>query len=429
MAILAHVGEGLKARYLVSLQYPEYRKLWVATVCSQSAAWALIVARAALVLQLTGSATWTGAVIFAAMIPSVLMSPVAGFLADRFDRRKVVAYAYGVNLAHNLLLSVLVVTGSVEAWQLLALAVVNGSARAVQMPASQALLPNTLPREWLFNAVALYGVTQHGSRFTGPFLILVLLWFTGHQDWVFFLCTALYCLGLGSILSIKVASTGVIQPGGGIPAILNSMLEGLRYIYSHPVVLSLVLLVVAHCALTMSFESLLPVLSRDRFGLENAGILGGFSYMMVGFGLAALVAAMTLAGVRTEAARGRLLLWLAVLSGVSLVALAMSPNLPLAILSSAAMGFSQGGFMMLSQAMVQSIVPDAIRGRVMAVYNWHILGFMAAFNMVHGALVEATALSASIILAAGGIAFLVVVALSFARVPLRQLYARGVPAT
>ena len=115
MAIPAHVGEGLKARYLVSLQYPEYRKLWVATVCSQSAAWALIVARAALVLQLTGSATWTGAVIFAAMIPSVLMSPIAGFLADRFDRRTVVAYAYGVNLAHNLLLSVLVVTGSVEA--------------------------------------------------------------------------------------------------------------------------------------------------------------------------------------------------------------------------------------------------------------------------------------------------------------------------
>ena len=151
--------------------------------------------------------------------------------------------------------------------------------------------------------------------------------------------------------------------------------------------------------------------------------------MMVGIGLAALVAAITLAGVRTEAARGRLLLWLAVLSGVSLVALAMSPNLPLAILSSAAMGFSQGGFMMLSQAMVQSIVPDAIRGRVMAVYNWHILGFMAAFNMVNGALVEATALSASIILAAGGIGFLVVVAWSFARVPLRQLYARGVPAT
>jgi len=191
VAIVANVGEELKARYLVSLQYPEYRKLWLATVCSQSAAWALIVARAALVLQLTGSATWTGAVIFAAMIPSVLVSPVAGFLADRFDRRTVVAYAYGVNLAHNLLLSILVVTGAVEAWHLIALAVVNGSARAVQMPASQALLPNTLPREWLFNAVALYGVTQHGSRFVGPFLILVLLWITGHQDWVFFLCTAL----------------------------------------------------------------------------------------------------------------------------------------------------------------------------------------------------------------------------------------------
>ena len=363
------------------------------------------------------------------MIPSVLVSPVAGYLADRYDRRTVVAYTYGVNLAHNLLLSILVVTGAVEAWHLLALAVVNGSARAVQMPSSQALLPNTLPREWLFNAVALYGVTRHGSRFVGPFLILVLLWITGHQDWVFFLCTALYGLGLVTILRIRVASTGVIQSGSGIPAILANLMEGLRYIYSHPTVLSLVLLVVAHCALTMSFESLLPVLSRDKFGLDNAGVLGGVSYMMVAFGLAALVAAVTLAGVRTEPARGRLLLWLAVLSGVTMVALAMSPNLPLATLSAAGMGFSQGGFMMLSQAMVQSIAPDAIRGRVMGVYNWHILGFMAGFNLVNGTLAEVTALTTAIILGAGGVGFLIVMALSFVRAPLRLLYARGVPAT
>jgi MFS family permease len=182
--------------------------------------------------------------------------------------------------------------------------------------------------------------------------------------------------------------------------------------------------------MTMSFESLFPVLSRDRLGMDDSDrILGSFSYLMVGFGAAALVAAVTLAGVRTEAARGRLLLWFGVLSGVAPVALAMSPNLPLAILAAAGMGFSQGGFMVLAQAMVQSIAPDAIRGRVMGVYNWHIFGFMASFNLVNGALAGMTALTAPIILGAGGIGFLVVITSSLARIPLRQLYARGVPAT
>ena len=111
---LAAVGNHLKSRYLISLQYLEYRKLWSATVCSQSAAWALIVARMALVFQITGSSNWTGAVTFAAMIPGVFMSPVAGYLADRFDRRKVLVAAYSINLSLSIVLAVLVVTGTGE---------------------------------------------------------------------------------------------------------------------------------------------------------------------------------------------------------------------------------------------------------------------------------------------------------------------------
>ena len=91
MISVAAVERKLGYRYFASLSSIEYRKLWLATVCSQSAAWALIVARAALVLRLTDSAAWTGYVTFAAMIPSVVVSPLAGYLADRFNRRTVLA--------------------------------------------------------------------------------------------------------------------------------------------------------------------------------------------------------------------------------------------------------------------------------------------------------------------------------------------------
>ena len=315
-------------------------------------------------------------------------------------------------------------------WHLLALSVVNGSIRSTQMPASQALLPNTLPRERLFNAVTLYGVTQHGSRFVGPFVILVVLWLTGHQEWVFFLCAGLYCLGLGLILSMGTRSRGAVETGRGMGIILRNVVEGLRYMYHNPLVLSLVLLVVAHCGMTMSFESLFPVLSQNHLGMEGSEkVLGSFSYLMVAYGAAAFVTALFLAGVQTESTRGRLFLWLGVLSGVTPLALAISLNLSLAMLGATAMGFSQGGFMMLSQAMVQAIVPDAVRGRVMGVYSWHIQGFMASFNLVNGTLAGVTALTAPMILGAGAIGFLVVMAMSFGRVPLRQIYTRGVPAT
>ena len=444
MASLASIGQGFKDRFLVSLQYPEFRKLWVTTMMSQSSSWALIVARAALVLELTGSPAWTGAVTFAAMIPALLVSPIAGFLADKFDRRTVLACAISLNIATNVVLAMLVVTGMVEAWHVLVLSVINGSARSSQMPSAQSLLVNMVPRDQVLNAVSLYQATVNGSRFLGPVLILVVLNITGllgmtnAQDWVFFLCVAMYLLAFLACISIGTRSRGVMQEGNIARTFFTNFSAGISYMYRNPVMLSLVLLVVAHCGMTMSFESLFPLVARDTLGLiTSKSVLGGFSQMMVGFGIAALVASLLLAGVREQAVRGKLLLWLGVLSGISPVALVVLPNIwPtiwVAFLATAIMGFAQGGFMTLSHAMLQTLAPDAIRGRVLGVYTWHTTGMMASFNFVNGSLAALPIVSAlpippaPVILGVGGLAFMMVMILSFARIPLRELYARGVP--
>ena len=291
------------------------------------------------------------------------------------------------------------------------------------------MLPNTVPQDRLSNAVPLFLATQHGSRFVGPFLILVALWITGHQDWVFFVCAGLYAMGLGLVLSIRTASRGVVESGRGMRVISRNVAAGLSYMYHNPLVLSIILLVVAHCGMTMSFESLFPVISRETLGMEGgAGIMEGAGFLMVGYGAAALVAALGLAGAQNERTRGRLFLWLGFFSGLTPVALALSPNLPLAILSAAGMGLCQGGFMTLTHAMLQAIAPDAIRGRLMGVYNWHVQGFMASFNLVNGTLATFGGLTAPLILGAGGIGFLIVMVISLGRVQLRQLYGRGLPA-
>ena len=158
-------------RYTAALAFQDYRTLWIASFSSGAAAWALIVARGLLVYSQSGSSLWVGGVTFAAMIPRVLVPPISGYLSDRFDRRKVVTAMYAVNLGQNLVLSILVAFGVIELWHIVVLSLINGSARAAQMPASQALVPNLVPRHLLLNGIALNQATMQGSRLLGPLAI------------------------------------------------------------------------------------------------------------------------------------------------------------------------------------------------------------------------------------------------------------------
>src|SRR6266446_8095519 len=144
-----------KLGFFTSLVHPDYRRLWIATGCAQSASWALIILRGALVYNLTTSNAWVGFVAMAAQLPSLVVTPFAGFLADRWERRHLLALTYGLNLGNNLLLACLVMTRQMTAWHIVVSAMANGILRAVEMPTNQALLPNLVPRERLLNAVAL----------------------------------------------------------------------------------------------------------------------------------------------------------------------------------------------------------------------------------------------------------------------------------
>ena len=135
------VGELVRtslSRYTAALEYPEFRTMWLASLAAQAAAWALIVARGWLVFDMTGSSMVVGIVTFAAMAPLLFMPPIAGVLADRFDRRNVLAATYAVNLVHNLILAVLAATGLINEWHLVVLSIVNGMARATQQSVVQA---------------------------------------------------------------------------------------------------------------------------------------------------------------------------------------------------------------------------------------------------------------------------------------------------
>ena len=137
----------------------------------------------------------------------------------------------------------------------------------------------------------------------------------------------------------------------------------------------------------------------------------------------AMVSAMILAGVRGEETRGRMYFYFGILSGVAPGILALSTNMPLALVGAAALGASTAGFMTLTHTMIQSMIPDGVRGRVAGVYSIHIGGTMASVNLLNGGLADYV--NAPLILAIGGIGFIFIMVFSLKYVSLRQIYTRG----
>lgn len=399
-------------RYSVALQYRDFRWIWLGSVGGQSAYWALIVARGIFVLQETGSSTQVGITTFVAMAPRFILPPLTGYLADRFDRRAVLATAYGLQLSHAVVLTALALTGMLEVWHVVVLALLNGSFRTFQMTATQTLIPNVVPREHWLNAMAMNQVSQQGSRLFGPGLIApALLLFD--VSIAFLVSTSFYLMGIAAILSIRTRSTGELTRGSRIGA---SLWAAMRYAWLDPQLRALFVLLALHCSMTMSFESMLPVLARDVLGEANVSV----SYLMMGVGAGALVGVIGIAGLRSASGRGMLLLITGAVSGVSMLLLGVSGNTTLALLGTAAMGGSQAAFMAIGGAMVQSLAPDGMRGRISGLNQINIGGTMAVMNLVNG--FAADRFGAPNVLLVLGLGFTAVVAVSLAQGTLRGIY-------
>jgi|TARA_B110000116_G_C16781147_1_gene558403 MFS family permease len=416
-------------RFLLALKYKDYRTLWIANVCAGSAAWALIVARGWLVYVMTDSSGWAGLVTFMAMIPRFFATPLIGFLADRFDRQTVLSWTYILNVLNNIVLATLVsmpnspMYTSAGPWILMVLAMLNGTFRAAQMTTTQSLIPNLVPKEHLLNAVSLNQATQQGSRFLGPLAMLIIIWVSTMTPWsssyienalAFWLCTAFYSVGLIQVLKIKTRSTGVVNPS---KSFLANFLEGFKYVYSTPMLSAIILLAIAHCALVMSYESMLPNLSEEKLGAQT---VYDTALLMSGVGIGALVTAVLLAGLKGSKERGQIFLVLALASGVTPIVLGFSSAGSISMIAAIFMGASGAGFMTITHTIMQMYTPDEVRGRVSGVYQMHIGVAMASANWINGELSDY--FTAPNVMIVGGVIFIIVVLASLTTRFLRQLY-------
>ena len=413
---LAAIGRSTFNRYGTALEHRDYRNMWLANASAQAAAWALIVARAWFVYEETGMSSDVAMATFAAMAPAFIVPPIAGVLADRFDRRMVLAYTYPINLVANLVLALLSLTGMIEVWHVVALSAINGVARFAGMPVSQALAANLVPRDVLLNALSLNAATAQFSRLLGPAIVTPVLALLGAPV-AFFVCTALYALSWYQVMQIRTHSRGGLEEGRSI---LGPFVEGIRYIASQPLIAMVTIMVCFHCSLTMAFESSLPAFTRQSLGDPN-----GFGILMTAVGCGAALGSLYIGGVRSTLVRGRMFLVMGLLSGLGQVALALAPNMVVAWLAALVMGWTQAAFMTLGQAVTQSLAEDRFRGRIASVNTMSFMGLMALMNLSNGYFVDHV--GAVWVLSVNGAIFVGIMLLSFLVATPRRVYISGIP--
>ena len=405
--------------HLAALKHKDYRLTWTANMFSGAAMWTFIVAVSWLILQKSDRSGDVGIVTFASMLPFLLVSPVAGLVADRLDRQRVARFTFIANGMVTAVVAALAIADVIVLWHLVVLTFVSGSMRSMQEPAMASLIPNQVPREDLLNAITLNAATRHGARFFGllvasPLLAIPVIGVSG----VLVLSVVCQIVGTIFISMTRTRSTGDALAQTGI---IRSMVDGLAYIYANRMISIFILLVAFHCALVMSNDSILPVFSRSELGAVDGSILG---YMVMGFGAGSLIGTFIMAGVRNDRRKGQWLMWTGIVSGLTPILLAFSPNAMIAISVCVVMGASQSTFMALTTTYVQTIAPDRLRGRISSLYILHAGGIMAFANLGYG--FTADAFSAPPILYISAILFLAFLSAFGITLPdLRRVYRTG----
>jgi MFS family permease len=408
--LIPSAGEG---GVFASLRHSDYRGLWTASTLSAVANWTVLTGRGWVAFDLHQHSSTVGLVVFASMLPYVIVTPVAGVLADRFDRRRILLITLSVSLLSAAALIPFALLNVHTAWPLVLLSFINGAARAAEIPAGQSMVPAMVPERDLLNAVALSSLAMHGSRLLGPLLAAPLLDYGGAVG-AFVLATVMYAIALTRALRLRP----VAQAARLATSALRELSDGVRYIVRDRVVFLLILLTFFHCGLTMVYDAVLPVMAQQVLGAGGTT----YSYLVMSIGVGALVSTFVLAGLPTNVHRGWLLFGTGILSGATIILLSFAGSWPTALVSAALVGGSQAMFMALTNTILQIQTPDYVRGRVLSIYLMLGGGVMAFANLASGGLADAYGVTP--VLSWPALIFMLVVVASAAGTALRGVYAR-----
>ncbi len=362
-----------------ALKYRNFRLFIAGQSISTTGTWMQSVAMSWLVYRLTGSALLLGFVGFMSQIPTFIFSPFAGVFADRYDRHKIIVMTQVLSMLQAGILAGLTLSGHIAVWQIIVLGFFLGCINSVDIPARQSFLIEMVEKkEVLGNAIALNSAMFNSSRLIGPTIAGIIVAVAG--EGICFLLNALSFLAvIASLLMMKLDKTGKKWRE---TRVLDELKEGLIYVYNSKPIRRILLLLSVISMLGMSYIVLMPVFARDihRGGSDLLG------FMMGAVGIGALAATLWLASREEPPTIESTVPFAATLFSSAIILFALSRVLWVSILLLAVTGF---GFLAATASfntIIQNIVHDDKRGRVMSLYAMAFMGMAPIGSLIAGAL-------------------------------------------
>jgi MFS family permease len=349
-----------------SLHHPNFQLFFSGQLISLVGTWMDTIAEAWLVYRLTHSSLLLGIAGFASQIPVFLLAPIGGVVADRFNRHRVVIATQASSMVLASILSYLTLTKRVTVIDVITLAALMGCVNAFDIPARQAFLVDMVGREDLMNAIALNSSMFNGARVVGPSVAGILVASIG-EGWCFFANAVSYIAVIAGLLLMKIERTNT-APSEGSP--IEHIKEGFRFVRHTAPIRAILLLLGLVSLVGMPYSVLMPVFATKILH-GNASTLG---VLMGATGVGALIGALLLAS-RTELrGLGRFVFISCAGFGGSLIVFSFSHWYALSVALLVPVGFCMMVQMASSNTLIQAMVPDALRGRTMAVYSMMFMG-------------------------------------------------------
>ena len=365
---------------LRALHHRNFQLFFSGQLISLTGTWMQTVAQSWLVYRLTGSSLLLGSVGFASQFPVFLVAPLGGIVADRRNRHRVVIATQAAAMILAFMLALLTLTGRVQIWEIFVLAALLGVVNAFDLPARQSFIVDMVGKEDLMNAIALNSSMFNAARIIGPAVAGILVAKIG-EGWCFLANGLSYIAVIIGLLLMHPPRPYYLGSSGSA---LENFVEGFRFVWQTAAIRSLLLLLGLVSLVGMPYTVLMPIFA-DRIlhgGARGLGILMGAT------GVGALLGALTLAMRRGVRGLSRWVAFSCAGFGVSLILFALSRVFWLSAALLLPVGFCMMLEMSSSNTLIQTMVPDQLRGRVMAMYAMVFMGLAPFGALFAGALAD-----------------------------------------
>jgi MFS family permease len=367
-------------RTFEALQFREFRLLWFGQFTTAMGQWMDQVARGWLLYDLTGSTVQLGLVGALRAVPLLLLSPVAGTLADRYGRKTQLIAAQTINALANIVLGALILSGGVHAWHVYATGLVAATVQVFQQPARQAMLPESVDSAHLTNAIGLNSLVFNMSRSLGPAAAGALIALVGPGG-SYLAQGALFGLSTLWTVQLRLPNLPPSTAGSRPRSLAASTWEGWRYVATQPTIRTGMIVSIVAAFFGMSSTTLLPVFARDILDVGPTGQ----GLLLTAMGIGAVMSAFFIASVGDDLPKGMLMIAGVTVYGLSVVGFSASPWLSVSIAFMVVTGVCNVASNALVQTVLQAESAPEMRGRVMGAYQQHQL-FIVAGGLLAGAL-------------------------------------------